>query len=123
MTISQKNKRSVNVGGETYLWWVRPDDPLPSGSAPTSLCVASKTGDFYIKYFLGQPASTRHLEVIGRRFRKVVGCGSVHRRFLCPAISNEISITPLDIVRLIAWATDRSPDVEEVDSSGSKIAF
>lgn len=120
MTVSRKNKRPIRVADEGYLWWVASDDPLISGSADASVRVASESGDFYVKYFLGQPEAVRHLVVIGRRFRAVVGCGAVHRRFRCPAI-NEKSVTPSDIAALVTWATEPSPDIKEVDYRGITI--
>lgn len=121
MTVSRKHKRSIHVAGRGYLWWVAPDDPLPSGSLAISVRVASDSGDFYVKYFLGQPVALRHLEVIGRRFRAVAGCGAVHRRFRCPALANEGSVTPEGIAALVAWATEPSPEVDEVDYRGVAI--
>lgn len=122
MAVSRKNKRPIRVGGQGYLWWVASDDPLLSGSLCLSLAVVSESGDFFIRYFLGQPEDVRHVEVIGRRFRSIAGCGSVHRRFLCPAVENEACITPSDVAALIAWATLPSNDVVEVNYMGTPIA-
>jgi hypothetical protein len=118
MTVSRKRKRSIRVADQGYLWWVGSDDPLQSGSLAVSVRVVSESGDFYVKYFLGQPESVRHLVVIGRRFRAIAGCGAIHRRFRCPAIGNEESVTPSGISALIAWATEPSQEVEEVDFRG-----
>ena len=122
MTVSRKNKRPIRVDNEGYLWWVASDDPLMSGSLDTSVRVASESGDFYVQYFLGQPEPVRHLIVIGRRFRAVMGCGATHRRFRCPAIADETSVTPAGIAALIIWATEPTSDVEEVDYMGTAIA-
>jgi hypothetical protein len=122
MAVSRKNKRPIRVGDQGYLWWVASDDPLLSGSQCLSLAVVSESGDFFIKYFLGQPDDVRHVVVIGRRFRSIAGCGSVHRRFLCPAIANEACITPSDVAALIAWATLPSEDVVEVNGMGTPLA-
>jgi hypothetical protein len=122
MTVSRKNKRPIQVADQGYLWWIAADDPLQSGSLAMSVRLASDSGDFYIKYFLGQPEHARHVEVIGRRFRDINGCGATHRRFRCPAISDEESVTPSSIAALIAWATEPSNEVEEVDYTGAAIA-
>lgn len=108
------------MGGEGYLWWVESDDPAYSGSLALSLRVVSESGDFYLKYHLGQPTALRHVEVIGRRFRAVSGCGKSHRRFLCPSIGREESITPSGVAALIAWATEPSEDAEEIHFCGTR---
>jgi hypothetical protein len=120
MTISRKNKRRLRVDGESHLWWFTFDDPPHTGSLPLSVRMTSESGDFCVRYFLSQPDALRRLEVIGRRFRAIAGCGKAHRRCLCPSI-NEESVAPSGLSALIAWARESSAQADEIDGYGTPV--
>lgn len=117
MTISRKRKRSIAVDGVEYLWWVGEGNVYTTPPSSKALVVVMVDGEFHVRYALDQPAQVRHIEVLGRQFRAVAGCGVRHRRFLCPLFGQE-TVLPSDVAALIRWATEAGSDPIELDYRG-----
>ena len=119
MAVAAKNRRSIEVGGQSYLWWVAEDE---EAYGAFTLTVVSQDKHLLVKYQLIQPDETRHLVVLGRSFRQRTDCGGPWRRFRCPAFGADDMVTPRDVARLIEWCTTDSDALIEIDWRGCVIS-
>jgi hypothetical protein len=120
MATSKKHRRPIVVDGALYLWWIAEDDDAPL-MPQLALTVVSEDGHVHVRYHPGLPAELRHVTVLGRRFRAVLDCGGVWRRFRCPAFGEAGEVRPRDVEAFIRWVAASDEPVVEVDHQGSPL--
>lgn len=115
MAVSAKSRRKLVVDGRKYLWYVKEDDD----SVDHILYVLSDDKRFIVRYRLAQPHEKSYVTVLGKEFYRVAGTGGTWRRFRCPRWDSENgSITPDSVRRLIEWCMVSSEETTEVDWTG-----
>jgi hypothetical protein len=114
MAISAKGRRRIQVDGVRYLWWVRSDLEDDFLGQP-ALTVASPDRQLLVRYGLGQPDESRHVVVLGPKFRGIAGLGGQWRRFRCPAFGTAALVTPRDVAACIRWCGAEEAATIEVD--------
>lgn len=120
MAIARKSRRSIEVEGREFLWWVY--EELEELAALT-LAVASVDKSFLVRYPLHQSANTRYLSVIGREFPGLPKERANWSRVRCPAlISEEAAVRPSDVRRLIEWCLHSEHELIPVDWKGRELA-
>ena len=112
MSIRTKGRRRIIVGGQTYIWYVAPDDDSPYNV----LNIVSD--DKYL--ILSCPLGTKTAYVIskGRIFQTKETNGSWNRYLLQLDIPD--SITPEFVARIIAWST-QSTDAVSISRNGNDV--
>lgn len=112
MTISRKNRRRIVVGVTEYLWYVAPDHDAFDGPV---LTVVSTDRKFFVRYPLLQSDNTRHVVVLGSRFRGLQ-TGGPWRRFRCPSFGTLETVAPHDVRLLIECSLATGDPPQEVAS-------
>ncbi len=120
MALARKGRRRIDVDGETYLWWVASDEDCYTSPGANALNVASEDRRLLVRYHLAQPATSRHVTVLGPVFRDV-DCRGPWRRFRAPELGDERTITPADVARFIRWCRAGSDAIVEVDYLGNPL--
>ena|SRR5688572_14582848 len=119
MGLLKKRRAKLVVDGRLYLWWVCQDDGY---SYPNVLLrVVSDDKHFAVDYSLGQAAVRQRpfVAVQGREFPRVEG--GCWRRVVCPRWSDDATITPRFVRRLVDWCMDPEKQVVLVDWLGELI--
>ncbi len=114
MAFARKGRRTIVVGGRTYLWWIADDEVHSQGS---SLCafVADDETPLLFTYQLGQPAETAHVTV--KRDGRVSSQGWYRVR--APVFGSADSFTPSAVRSLLDWFLASSLTAGETDYTGA----
>jgi hypothetical protein len=115
MAIARKNRRSIEVEGREFLWWVY--EELEELAAMT-LAVASADKSFLVRYPLHQPDDNRHLTVLGREFPGLLEDRGSWARVRCPALTSGEVVKPSDARCLIEWCLHSERELVQVDWKG-----
>ena len=86
-----------------------------------TLTVTSRDRRLFLRYELAQPDDSRHVVVIGPKFRMIT-CGGRRRRFRSPQFGTPEAIAPDDVRAMVQWALVPEPTPEEIDYTGKPLA-
>lgn len=110
MTISAKGKRRLTVGGREFLWWVAEDEEWQHA---LSVRLLSVDGRVSLKMALdAQPDN--YVVTLGSEFRGREMVQGQHQRLLYPREASAGPMTPGEVARLAAWATETDAQAEAV---------
>jgi len=126
MAVSHKTRRTIDVNGRRFLWYVADDiDDFPrtvSANNLHALNIVSEDKAFLVRFHLGQQhAAQRHITVLGREFTGA-STGECWRRFRCPDWCPDGKVTPKTVRAIIEWCHDPSILRVEVDYRGVLVA-
>jgi hypothetical protein len=118
MAIARKDRRTIDVEGREFLWWVY--EELEEAAAMT-LAVASADKRFLVRYPLDQPDDSRHLIVLGREFPGLPNDRGSWARVRCPQWTSGKAVKPSVVRRLIEWCLHSERELVQLDWRGREL--
>ncbi len=108
MGVAKRGRRSIEVGGRPYVWWVAPD---LERFGLLGLTVISEDKHFNVRYQLGQDPGQEYIVVVGSQFGGGEASGP-WRRFRCPRWEQGETVSSGAVRALIEWCLADADRIE-----------